>query len=625
MNEMVERLQPLFRKSFSPEVSSVAYAIMVGGEIIAKDSFGKNEKHTGTYNIGSISKVYTTVAVMQLVEKGLADLDTPVCEYLPEFKMADERYKKITLRHLLNHASGLPGSQFRMLSETTPRRHYYEDVYRYLEHAVLHSDPGLFSVYCNDGFTLAEMVVSKLSGKEFSVYCRDHITDPIGALSTRQPTCKNTDYPHTAIVGHPDEDMGAEGAGGLRTTMEDLCKFGQQFLGESAILSEESKAEMGKRQGATLFGDFFEAAQTYGLGWDDVEFVHSDYDLGEHVLAKGGGTVQFGSRLLVIPKYDAVLAISSTVDAKAGVEDAVLALFAKAMQERGVHVYKKYEPIPDDWKHFEGVYVTAGKMLEAKFDGAFATVNLVSLDGTIVPAYPEMGCHNGEFTVQPGHAISFRTLNGVDYIMALAHGVPSVLGIKTDRLTFEPLPESWKQLFGKQYIIRNLLVDDLIGAQVYNGVSFVSVERFPDAIGTSISSAHLKGPAPAMEYLMTPYVDGELRENVIIGKLQLPYMSSRDQIPMWFYEQDGISYMESSGYTYQEVSSLETYAGQAFAELTEEDGFNQVYVLGEKLETLPEVPEGRRLVIFNDKLSIVYDSLFSKEYQPVETGYISLI
>ena len=59
--------------------------------------------------------------------------------------------------------------------------------------------------------------------------------------------------------------------------------------------------------------------------------------------------------------------------------------------------------------------------------------------------------------------------------------------------------------------------------------------------------------------------------------------------------------------------------------MTEVDGINQTYVLGEKLETLPEIPEGRRLVIFNDTLSIVYDSLFSKEYKPVETGYIALI
>ena len=625
MNQLEERLQPLFRKPFNPEVSSAAYAIMIGGEIVAKDSFGKNEKHTGTYNIGSISKVYTTVAVMQLVEQGLCDLDTPVCEYLPDFKMADERYKKITLRHCLNHASGLPGSQFRMLSAMTPRRHYYEDVYRYFEHAVLHCDPGSYSVYCNDGFTLAEMVVSKLSGEEFAYYCRDHITNPIGALSTRQPTCKNTDYVHTAIVGQPDEDMGAEGAGGLRTTMEDLCKFGLQFLRESSMLKEESKAEMNKRQGAKYFSDYEENSLTYGLGWDTVDYSHYEYDLGENVLVKGGGTVQFGSRLIVIPKYDAVLAVASTGDGRTSVEDAVLALFAAAMQERSVHIYKNCQPIPEDWKKYEGIYLTSGTMMEVKFNGAFGDVVGVSLEGPSMPIHPNVPYRNGEFVMAPGKSAFFDTIDGKRYMVSKNGDRKAVTAIHMDDVTYEPLNEKWKQLFGKKYIIRNLLIDDFIGIQVYNGVRFVQHEKFPNAIGTCISTAQMAGPAPSMEYLMSPYINGELRDDFITGKLMLPDMASRDQISMWFYEKDGISWMEASGYIYQEVSSLETYEGQPFAEAYEEDALNQTYVLREKLETLPEIPEGRRLVVFNDAVSVVYDSVLSKEYKPVETGYIALI
>ena len=98
----------------------------------------------GTYNVGSISKVYCAVAVMQLVERGLLELDRPVCEYLPRFWMPDERYKKITLRHCLSHSCGLPGTQWRWLAASRPRRDedYYEEVYRFLAHSALHSEPG---------------------------------------------------------------------------------------------------------------------------------------------------------------------------------------------------------------------------------------------------------------------------------------------------------------------------------------------------------------------------------------------------------------------------------------------------------------------------------------------------
>ena len=65
------------------------------------------------YCIGSVSKVYVTTAVMQLVEQGKVDLDAPVTDYIDDFKMADERYKDITVRMLMNHTSGIFGSSLK--------------------------------------------------------------------------------------------------------------------------------------------------------------------------------------------------------------------------------------------------------------------------------------------------------------------------------------------------------------------------------------------------------------------------------------------------------------------------------------------------------------------------------
>ena len=64
------------------------------------------------YCIGSVSKVYVTTAVMQLADKGLVDIDAPVTDYIPDFKMADPRYTRITVRMLMNHTSGIMGTQF---------------------------------------------------------------------------------------------------------------------------------------------------------------------------------------------------------------------------------------------------------------------------------------------------------------------------------------------------------------------------------------------------------------------------------------------------------------------------------------------------------------------------------
>ena len=63
-------------------------------------------------NVGSVSKVYTVTAVMQLVDQGKVNLDAPVTDYITDFKLADERYQKITVRMLMNHTSGLMGSVY---------------------------------------------------------------------------------------------------------------------------------------------------------------------------------------------------------------------------------------------------------------------------------------------------------------------------------------------------------------------------------------------------------------------------------------------------------------------------------------------------------------------------------
>ena len=217
---------------------------------------------------------------IELVEQGKVDLDTPIVEYLPDFKMLDERYRQITLRHCLNHTSGLPGTQWKHFSTAdVSENHYYEEVYDYMAHSYLKAAPGEYSTYCNDGFTLAEMVVAQVSGQSYAEYCMEHITEPIGAHSSRLSPVRNTDYPLVKEGKKPGELLLIQGGAGYTTTMMDLCKFGQQFLGDSKILSQKSKEEMSKRQGATFLEEDIRST-AFGLGWDSVCYSDPDYDLG---------------------------------------------------------------------------------------------------------------------------------------------------------------------------------------------------------------------------------------------------------------------------------------------------------------------------------------------------------
>ena len=90
MNALTKKLSEILKYSLPKNYTSASYAIWKDGELLANDSVGVQDKKTKvpattdcTYNVCSVSKVYCAVAVMQMVEKGLIDLDKPVCEYLP--------------------------------------------------------------------------------------------------------------------------------------------------------------------------------------------------------------------------------------------------------------------------------------------------------------------------------------------------------------------------------------------------------------------------------------------------------------------------------------------------------------------------------------------------------------
>ena len=201
---------------------SLQYALWQDGEIVLSGQAGtfsrtENLLMTGDelYGIGSVSKIYTTAAVLKLAEQGRVSLDAPVTRYLKDFTMADERYKDITVRMLLNHSSGIKGtglSDAMLFGEASTKAH--DTLLEKLSTQTLAADPGAFSVYCNDGFTLAELVVEAVSGMGFMDYVDRYLLTPAGLEDTfapgedleghrLAPIYRGTDPPGAAR-GHPE-------------------------------------------------------------------------------------------------------------------------------------------------------------------------------------------------------------------------------------------------------------------------------------------------------------------------------------------------------------------------------------------------------------------------------------
>ena len=295
--------------------TSASVALVSDGKIVWSQTFGrvtpagKKPSATTLYGVGSVSKVVTTIAVMQLVDEGKVSLDAPVARYIPDFAMQSPQYKQITVRMLLNHSAGVPGTNFADLWSHTPIPSYVDGVLAGLRNSRLKTTPGAMNVYCNDCFTLAGEVVERVSGMPFQDYVTKNILEPLGMKRSVYPTSVSKPGTVAPIIAggkaQPIEITNAFATGGLLSTPEEMARLATVFtndgkVGRKRILSSSAIDQMavdetagGLRVGPPSF-------LRYGLGWDCVQdpALKSAGVLG---WTKGGDTVDYHASFAIAP------------------------------------------------------------------------------------------------------------------------------------------------------------------------------------------------------------------------------------------------------------------------------------------------------------------------------------
>lgn len=616
-----EECSRLLANLLKADYTAVSYAMMVKGQLVAADALGVIDQKENlpvttdcTFNVASVSKIYCTVAVMQLVEKGMLTLEEKVAKILTEFWMPDERYKEITVRMCLDHTSGLPGTQWKHFNLTEVGKvDYYQEVLHYLSKSHLKAAPGEYSVYCNDGFTLAEMVVAKISGMKYEDYIKLNITDPIQAHSTRLSSTINPDYPLVSEGKRPQELLLVQGAGGITTNMIDLCRFGQLFLSENKIISESSKALMQKMWGVTFLKKD-QGSLEYGLGWDTVCYRDSDYDLGEHVLIKGGNSMVFTSKLIVIPKYEAVLAISETHDCGIDVQEAILRLFATWMMQQGVNITQFDEVERTCCQRWSGLYLQPTSAFDVELNHFTMILKTKNKKGKWEAA-EVLNYKNDRWWNQKQDSWFFEEDEKDIYLMKEAKGRCIPMAMKARQ--HKPLSECWKKRIHKQYICCSISPYDLAVGQLFNAITIEQIEGYEGLM--KINVHHRKENGFITGIMEMPFVAKE--DNVGCGFLRTPCHGSRDLIDPFFEVAAGKEYVDVASYRFIAAEDIELYANQDFIEGEE----NQVFRINGKIEALPEIQEGHRVVILDESLELVYDSLDNEPFKEQEKGYIILI
>lgn len=305
------------------------------------------------YRVASVSKLFTDLAVMQLVEAGRVALDTPVTRYVPEFHPANPFGPPVTLRELLAHRSGLV--------REPPVGNYFDPTAPSLEATALSLDstaliyaPGSRTKYSNAAITLAGYIVERVTGEPFAAHMRRAVFQPLGMENSSfdpspellrrraHGTMWTTDG---RTFPAPTFRLGLVPAAELTTTMLDLGRFiGALFAGgrgaRGRIVAESTLAAMWGIQ----FGGAGQPSG-YGLGFE-VSRLDGHLRIGH-----SGWHYGFATELAALPGEKLGVAVSLTMDASNAVSrriaDAALLLMLAVREQRPLPVVETTEPLPD--------------------------------------------------------------------------------------------------------------------------------------------------------------------------------------------------------------------------------------------------------------------------------------
>ena len=371
----------------------------------AETNEGKETKETKEsgerlYCVGSVSKVYVTAAVMQLADQGKVDLDAPVTDYIPDFKMADERFRDITVRMLMNHTSGIMGTT--LLNESLYDDHDIDADKILLENLAtqrLKADPGEYAAYCNDGFGLLQIIVENVSDMNYTDYITNELAGSLGLSHTGTPmnAASLGEFAPVYVSKLPyDPEYCLDiGSGGIYATASDVAQFGSSFFaGSDKLISQKLVDEMEKK-----WSDSEDEYQDgCGLGWDYVKKLQYE-KAGVQIVGKGGDVGTMHAHLMVAPENEISVSVLSSGGGSSYCMLMCEELLNAALKEQGIEV-EDLQPeevqignaIPEEYQQYAGYYsfnAEAGSGL-AKIsfpDDTSMLMELTTVDGRTTEYY----------------------------------------------------------------------------------------------------------------------------------------------------------------------------------------------------------------------------------------------
>jgi len=474
------------------DVTGLSIALVDDQKVVWSEGFGYADKVGNVpatpetvYRVGSISKLFTATAVMQLAEQGKMDIDKPLHRYLPEFSIKSRFTDAgpITPRSIMTHHSGLPSELLKGMWNKSPEP--FENEVKLLSDEYAAYPPNYVYSYSNVGVTILGHALEKVSGHDFSTHLTISLLQPLGMAHS-----KFDPAPDHSLLAAKAYRKGAEAdelplrvvpAGGLNSTVLDLSRFMKMVfaggrVGERQIIKPETLAEMLRPQNAEVPLDL---DLRIGLGWFLGSLSGIDVKKTGPVAQHDGATLFHRSQMIVLPEQKlgvVVLSNSATAGEVVGnVATEALKLAFEAKSGIRQHAQKQVKPrtgsLPkENLQAYEGRYATIAGVINVTRQADYLRTEVMGkavrlvprVDGLLGLQYRLLGLFPISLGQMDYDGFSVACVAGHDILKVRSLGQELLLG---ERIKLVPIPEKWVRRTGEYEIINRdddaVLIDNL--------------------------------------------------------------------------------------------------------------------------------------------------------------------
>lgn len=308
-----ERIDALLSSYVKAEQFNGSALVAMKGAVVLKQGYGMANFEWGLPNapdtrfrLGSVTKQFTSMLVMQLVEEGKLSLDAKVTDVLPWYR--SDAGGRVTIHNLLSHTSGIPNYTAipGFMGERARQRMPLEKLVKEVCSGDLEFEPGSQYRYSNSGYVILGAIIEKVTGEPYAQVLQERILDPVGMKATgydlAEPLIEKRAGGYerllTGIRNAPFIDMSVpHAAGAMYSTVEDLYLWDRALYGDS-LLSARGKERM-----------FTPVRGNYAYGWG-VRSVPIGPDKTERLTIRhAGGINGFHSLIVRIPADGALVVL----------------------------------------------------------------------------------------------------------------------------------------------------------------------------------------------------------------------------------------------------------------------------------------------------------------------------